>query len=46
MARVTLPINEHMQFYSEWRWYSLNQPYYLYEGFRTNQFVTAMRWTK
>jgi len=46
MARVTLPINDHMQFYSEWRWYSLNQPYYLYEGFRTNQFVTAVRWTK
>ncbi len=45
LARVAFPLGEHLQFYSEWRWYSLNQPFYLYEGFRTHQFVTAIRWT-
>jgi hypothetical protein len=45
LARVAFPLGEHMQFYSEWRWYSLTQPFYLYEGFRTHQFVTAIRWT-
>jgi len=45
LARVAFPLGEHMQFYSEWRWYSLDQPFYLYEGFRTHQFVTAIRWT-
>jgi hypothetical protein len=45
LARVAFPMGEHMQFYSEWRWYSMSEPYYLYEGFRTHQFVTAIRWT-
>lgn len=45
LARVAFPLGEHLQFYSEWRWYSLAQPFYAYEGFRTHQFVTAIRWT-
>ncbi len=45
VARVAFPIGEHAQFYTEWRWYALSQPFYTYEGFRTNQFVTAIRWT-
>jgi hypothetical protein len=44
-ARVAFPIGAHVQFYTEWRWYSLAQPFYLYEGFRTHQFVTAIRWS-
>jgi hypothetical protein len=45
MARVAFPIGEHAQFYTEWRWYAMTEPFYLYEGFRSHQFVTAIRWT-
>jgi hypothetical protein len=44
LARLALPIGGHVQFYTEWRWYALSQPFYVYEGFRTHQFVTAIRW--
>jgi hypothetical protein len=45
LARVTMPVGEHVQFYSEWHWYSMSEPFYLYEGFQTHEFVTAFRWT-
>lgn len=45
LARVAIPVGGHLQFYTEWRWYALSQPFYLYEGFRTHQFVTAIRWS-
>jgi hypothetical protein len=43
MARLSVPIVSHVQFWTEWRWYALTQPFYLYEGFRTNQFDLALR---
>jgi hypothetical protein len=46
MARFAIPLGGHAQFYTEWRWYAMTQPYYLYEGFRSNQFITALRFTK
>ncbi len=45
LARLGLPVGEHFEVYGEWRWYSMTEPYYLYEGFRNHQFVTAIRWT-
>ncbi|HEY1205506.1 MAG: hypothetical protein ABSH46_05700 [Bryobacteraceae bacterium] len=45
VGRVAFPIGEHAQFYGEWRWYSLSQPFYMYEGFQTHQVVTGIRWT-
>jgi hypothetical protein len=46
MARVAVPLGAHVQFRTEWRWYALSQPYYLYEGFRSHQFVTALRFER
>jgi hypothetical protein len=43
MARVSVPIYHHVSFFSEWRYYGLTQPYYLYEGFRNNQLLTGLR---
>ena len=43
MARFSVPVVSHVQFRAEWRWYALTQPFYLYEGFRTNQFDFALR---
>jgi hypothetical protein len=44
-ARLTFPLHEHLKFYTEWRWYALSQAFYSVEGFRTHQFVTAIRWS-
>ncbi|HVX67425.1 MAG TPA: hypothetical protein VHA11_12520, partial [Bryobacteraceae bacterium] len=46
MARLALPITEHVQFNTEWRWYGMTQPFYLYEGFRSHQFTTSLRYTR
>ncbi len=45
MARFSVPLVSHVQFSTEWRWYALTQTYYLYEGFRTNQFNIALRFS-
>lgn len=41
--RLGLPIGRRAQWNTEWKWYSLQQPFYIYEGFRTHQFVTGFR---
>ncbi len=43
MARLAIPLGKHAQFNTEWRWYGFAQPFYLYEGFRSHQFITALR---
>ena len=43
LGRVLFPVHNHFDLYSEWRWYGLTQPFYLYEGFRTHEFVTGVR---
>jgi hypothetical protein len=45
MARFAIPLGAHAQFNTEWRWYALSQPFYLYEGFRSHQFITALRFS-
>ena len=42
-VRLALPLSARAQWYAEWRWYALTQPYYLYEGFRNHHFVTGLR---
>lgn len=44
-GRFLLPVSERIQFYSEWRWFGLRQPFYLFEGFRTHMIMTGFRWT-
>ncbi len=41
-AKVSVPIRNHVQWYTEWRWYAMSQPFYLYEGFRSQQFVIGL----
>lgn len=43
IGRVVLPVHKHVHAYSEWRWYELTQPFYLYEGFRTHMIMTGLR---
>jgi len=45
LARFWLPFGKHLEWSAEWRWYALSQPLYLYEGFRSNQFLTSFRLT-
>jgi len=45
MARFGIPLGTHLQFNTEWRWYGLSERYYVYEGFRSHQFTTALRFT-
>lgn len=42
-GRILLPVTEKIHFYSEWRWFGLNQPFYLFEGFRTHMIMTGVR---
>lgn len=42
-GRFLLPVSEKIHFYSEWRWFGLAQPFYLFEGFRTHMIMTGFR---
>lgn len=42
-GKFLLPINSHIQLYSEWQWYALSQPFYFYEGFRAHTLLTGVR---
>jgi len=43
LARLTVPLYKHVQWISEWRWYSMSEVFYVYENFQTNQFTTSLR---
>jgi hypothetical protein len=45
LGRFVLPLGPRIQWNAEWRWYGLTQPTYLYEGFRSHQFVTGLKLT-
>jgi len=45
MARFTIPIGGHVAFNTEWRYYGMTQPFYIFEGFRSHQFTTSLRFT-
>lgn len=42
-GRFRLPLGEHVAWYGEWRWYGFTQPTFLFEGFRSNQVITGLR---
>lgn len=46
LARVAIPINKHVQWMAEWRWYSMAETIYAFENFRSNQIVTSVRFTR
>jgi hypothetical protein len=43
IAKLSVPLHERVQFFTEWRWYSLTEDFYRYEGFRTHVFVAGLR---
>ena len=46
LARISLPIEKHVYWNTEWRYYGFSEAFFLYEGFRTNTFTTGLRVTK
>ena len=40
------PLQKHVQWNTEWRWYGFGEQFYLYEGFRTHTFMTGLRVSK
>lgn len=43
LVRMTVPIQKHVQWISEWRWYSMSELFYVFENFQSNQFMTSLR---
>ena len=43
LARLTVPIRKHVDWISEWRWYSMSELFYTFENFQSNQFMTSLR---
>lgn len=43
VGKLQVPVVPKVQIFAEWRWYGLNQPYYSYEGFRTNMILAGFR---
>jgi len=42
-GRIQLPVTPRLQFFSEWKYYGLNQSFYTYEGFRSHSFTGGIR---
>jgi hypothetical protein len=43
VGRFSVGFGRHVQWYSEWHWYGLSETFYMYEGFRSNQFLSGLR---
>jgi len=43
LGRFSLPLFGKTHAFVEWRWYSLGERFYLYEGFRSHQLVAGLR---
>ena len=46
LARFSLPLNKHVQWNTEWRWYSMKEAFYSFENFQSNQLMTSLRFTR
>ena len=46
LARLAVPINNHVSWNTEWQWYGYGESFYLYEGFRTHIFMTGVKVTR
>lgn len=42
-GKLLVPLTNHVHLYAEWQWYALNQPFYMYEGFRAHTVMTGVR---
>lgn len=43
LARLSLPLRKNLAWNTEWRWYGMGEPFYLFEGFRTHVLMTGLR---
>ncbi|MCC6388954.1 MAG: hypothetical protein IT167_00020 [Bryobacterales bacterium] len=43
VVRLRAPLFAHVDLVSEYRWYGVSQPFYLYEGFRSHQGIVGVR---
>jgi hypothetical protein len=43
LARLSIPIDKHVQWNTEWRWYGFGETFYQYEAFRAHTFMTGVR---
>jgi len=46
LARLTLPVHPHVQWITEWRWYSMAEAFYAFENFQSNQVTTSLRFSR
>jgi hypothetical protein len=43
LAQVSLPIGKHVSWNTLWQYYGFREDFFLFEGFRTNLFMTGLR---
>jgi hypothetical protein len=46
LARLSLPLQKHVYWNTEWQWYGFSEQFYYYESFRTHVFMTGLRLTR
>ena len=46
VGRLSLPLQKHVQWNTEWRWYGYGEQLYQYEGFRAHLFMTGFKLTR
>jgi hypothetical protein len=46
LARISVPITKHVAWKAEWQWYGFSEAFYLFEGFRTQVFMTGIQVTR
>ena len=46
LARLTVPVHKHVQWITEWRWYSMSESFYAFENFHSNQLTSSLRFTR
>ena len=46
LARLSIPLHKHVQWNTEWRWYSMSQAFFAIENFQSNQLTTSLRFTR
>jgi hypothetical protein len=46
LLRLSLPIVNHVNWFTEWQYHELGEAFYLYEGFHTHIFNAGFRFTK
>jgi hypothetical protein len=46
LMRLSLPLQKHVYWNTEWKYYGYGEQFYLYEGFRAQEFMTGLRLTR